>query len=323
MKEELNWVNSVKAICIILVFFAHSVSLSGADIPDWLYWLYDPIYVNAFFFVSGYLLFKKQLSRPLTDESCKEFVRNGGRNMLSNIFFRIIIPSVIFAAVEYWPKHLIKGGDMNVASFLRETVGGGTYWFLSALAVAQLLYLLLLLTRFRSIWFYIGCSIVLAVIGIVVESSGLVCMLFMATGGYYEGYEGSSRARVFEFVLLSIAFLSGVILHRDYMIGYSAYNCDISLPGFLWSMVGVMWLVAICKWLPKSSLLTFMGRNSILFYMMSGSLPVLILKLTPVAACGEVLSIIITLLLSLAVSCLMSAIIVKYLPFLKDLRVLK
>lgn len=323
MKEELNWVNCVKAICIILVFFAHSVSISGAGIPDWLYWLYDPIYVNAFFFVSGYLLFKKQLSGPLADESRKEFIHSGGKDMLLNIFFRIIVPSVIFATVEYWPKHLIKGGEFSLASFLLETVGGGTYWFLSALAVAQLLFLLLLLTRFRNIWFYIGCSIVLAVIGIVVDSSGLVCMLFIATGGFYERYECSSRTHVFEFVLLSVTFLSGVILHRDYMIGYSAYNCDISLPGFLWSVVGVMWLVVICKWLPKSSLLTFIGRNSILFYMMSGSLPYIILTLTPVAVCGEVLSIIITFFVSLAVSCLLSAVIVKYLPFLKDLRVLK
>ena len=333
MKEELNWVNCVKAICIILVFFAHSVSISGAGIPDWLYWLYDPVYVNAFFFVSGYLLFKKQLSQPLSDENRKEYVRSGGRNMLCNILFRIMVPSVIFAIIEYWPKHMIKGGGFSVASFLTETVGGGTYWFLSALAVAQLLFVILLLTRIRNIWFYMACSVALAVVCMKFTGDGglelwhyrqgLVCTLFLAAGGLYQRYEKPSRIHVVAYVFFLSMYVIGSILHEDNMTGNSAYNCDVSLLGFLWSMVGVLCLVETCKWLPKTAVLTFIGRHSILFYMMSGSLPFIILKLTPVAAFGEALSIIITFLISLAVSGLVSFIIVRYLPFLKDLRAIK
>ena len=333
MKEELNWINCVKAICIILVFFAHSVSISGAGIPDWLYWLYDPVYVNAFFFVSGYLLFGKQLSKPLADENRKEYVRSGGRNMLGNVFFRIMVPSVIFAIIEYWPKHMIKGGGLSVVSFLTETVGGGTYWFLSALAVAQLLFVILLLTRIRSIWFYMACSLALAIVGMKLTGDGgfelwhyrqgLVCTLFLAAGGLYQRYEKPSKIHIGVYVFFLSMYVIGSILHDDNMTGYSAYNCNVSLLGFLWSMVGVLCLVEICKWLPKTAILTFIGRNSILFYMMSGSLPFLILKLTPVAACGEALSIIITFLISLAVSGLVSVIIVRHLPFLKDLRAIK
>ncbi len=339
-KEELNWINCVKAICIILVYFAHSVSISGSVIPDWLYWLYDPVYVNAFFFVSGYLLFRKQLSQPLADESRKEYVQSGGRKMLSNIFFRIIVPSIIFAVVEYWPKHIIKGGGLSVVSFLTETVGGGTYWFVSALAVAQLLFLLLLLTRSRNIWFYVACSMVFVVIGMAAESSGLtiidvdpsfpwkykqgmVCTLFLAAGGVYREYEGKLGLPVGLLILLAFAYLAGSIRHSELMTGYSAYNCQVTPSGFVWSILGIICLIGVCKRLPEWRLLTFIGRNSILFYMMSGSLPFVIIRLVPFVSRDGIISVFITMVVSLAISGLLSALIVKYLPFIKDLRTLK
>ena len=113
-------------------------------IPDALI---HPFYVNGFFFVSGYLLFWKQLSSPRIDEKSKQFLNNsgGGKTLTLNILFRIELPSVLFAMIEFFPKKIIKGEAVGLKPFLLETLGGCTYWFTSALAVAELLFLLLLL----------------------------------------------------------------------------------------------------------------------------------------------------------------------------------
>ena len=67
--KNINWINAVKAICVILVFLRHCENYYGFHLgrPDSLYLT---VYVNAFFFVSGYLLFWKQLSAPKIEE-CK------------------------------------------------------------------------------------------------------------------------------------------------------------------------------------------------------------------------------------------------------------
>lgn len=46
--------------------------------------LYAPWYVNAFFFVSGYLLFWKQLSSPRIDEDRKAYIVTGGGQNVGN-----------------------------------------------------------------------------------------------------------------------------------------------------------------------------------------------------------------------------------------------
>ncbi len=55
------WIDAVKAICMIAVYLLHSEAYYGIGDISYGYVL-TPFYVNAFFFVSGYLLFKKYLS---------------------------------------------------------------------------------------------------------------------------------------------------------------------------------------------------------------------------------------------------------------------
>lgn len=75
--KNINWINAVKAFCIIFVFLRHAGIYYGCGtgvVGD----LFIPFYVNAFFFVSGYLLFWKQLSAPRIDEGRKTYMLMGG-----------------------------------------------------------------------------------------------------------------------------------------------------------------------------------------------------------------------------------------------------
>lgn len=71
--KSINWINVVKALCIIFVFLRHSENYYGCKL-GMVDGLFLTFYVNAFFFVSGYLLFWKQLSEPKILENRAEYV---------------------------------------------------------------------------------------------------------------------------------------------------------------------------------------------------------------------------------------------------------
>lgn len=72
-KQNIFWIDAVKAICMILVYFAHSEIYSGYTILP-INNVFRPFYVNAFFIVSGYLLFKKQWSESMLSQSVRNWI---------------------------------------------------------------------------------------------------------------------------------------------------------------------------------------------------------------------------------------------------------
>lgn len=77
MKTIINWIDATKAISIMAVFFVHSQLYYGCwldKVNDFIH----PFYVNSFFFVSGYLLFRKQLSSPIIEEGVLQYVIGEG-----------------------------------------------------------------------------------------------------------------------------------------------------------------------------------------------------------------------------------------------------
>lgn len=75
--KNINWINAVKAISIIAVFLVHCQSYYGYEMKTFDDFIH-PFYVNAFFFISGFLLFRKQLSTPLIEEKSSEYAISGG-----------------------------------------------------------------------------------------------------------------------------------------------------------------------------------------------------------------------------------------------------
>lgn len=75
-KKDILWINNLRALCILSVFFVHTENYYGYNIGV-LDHLVHPFYVNAFFFVSGYLLLRKQLSEPLISQTCSDYMVGG------------------------------------------------------------------------------------------------------------------------------------------------------------------------------------------------------------------------------------------------------
>lgn len=335
--KNIFWINAVKALCIIAVYFVHCEIYYGFGIPK-VNDIIHPLYVNGFFFVSGFLMMRKQLSSPLSNQSVNEYINGGGKKLLTNIIYKLAIPTMLFSLMEYMPKKLLRGEQITLHSFFSNTIGGGTYWFTSALVVAELIVLLILITRWKSLLTYFIMGLVTAALGwylIQIDfhlfgfgrdpwayRRGLLAVAFMMAGGVYWRYEEQLAKRM-NLSILSILLCVYIIIFGLYPKEFPVLisTMDITFAGYLASLLGCIVLVEICKKMKEIKVLTFIGQYSLCFYFLSGALPMIVTMIAkrflPVGSFG--------VLLVIFLSCLMLAAFVtyvlnKYLPFLFDLR---
>ena len=318
------------------MFLRHSENYYGVNL-GWTDGLFLTFYVNAFFFVSGYLLFWKQLTSPRIDEDRRLYMIGGGGKLLfQNIVYRIVFPSIIFSAIEFFPSCIIQGRSIDVGYALYKTVGGGTYWFTSALVVAELIILLLLTGRKRNIWFYTIISFCLGIVGLIIAwtgildngiwawRQGLIALIFLALGGLYWRYEKIVDKLMKWWFVIPLMAVYVLIIALCENTNPLISMLTIQPLGFLTSIIACLLLVWGCKKMPEIKPLTFIGQNSIGFYFMSGALPITISmlahKLMPNSNVVTMLGIWITCLVTSYVAVLL---INRWLPWLWDLRVIK
>lgn len=334
--KSIYWINAVKALCIIFVFLRHSESYYDWYLGTTVDSLFSTFYVNGFFFISGYLLFWKQLSSPKIEEGPSHYIsRTGsGYKLFSNIIFRIMIPSVVFATIEFFPSCLIQGRELSLGYALYKTIGGGTYWFTSALAVSELILLCLLCTRNRNIWFYILLSVLLGAIGMLIVKlgildngiwawrQGLIALILIAMGGVYWYYESkiNSLMKWWVIILLLIFYLYLVIGLKDY--SHPGINTlSIQPLGIITSTISCLLLVWLCKSIKGYRVLSFIGQNSLGFYFLSGAFPIIFSKVAHVLIPGTYgLFVPIIWIVCLIMAYFVVLFINRWLPWLWDIR---
>ncbi len=335
--KSISWINAIKAICIILVFFRHCEHYYGFKLGRFDS-LYLTIYVNAFFFVSGYLLFWKQLTEPKILENRKIYIQQGGgKALFFNILYRIVIPSFLFSIIEFVPSCLIQVRDINFGYALLKTIGGGTYWFTSALVVAELILLCLFVTRNKNIWFYTIVCFTLGFVGLIIVRlgilqngiwawrQGLISMVFLALGGLYWRYEKLIDNLMKWWIALPLlaVYIAMVIVLKDYNNPLIS-TLSIQPLGFFTSAVACLLLVWLCKHLPEIKPLTFIGQNSIGFYFMSGALPISLSLIAHKLFVGSPTWVMFLVwIICLIVAYVAVKLINRWLPWLWDLRLLK
>ena len=237
---------------------------------------------------------------------------------------------------------LFHSGTATWEDYFFDVFGGISYWFTSALVVAQIILLTLLLFRQTHIVFYLGVTFLLAGLGMHLNlermsstavaffpwfyKTGLVYTFVMALGGFYYRYESKIDNMlqygwiVFTFFYVWIIF-STWELHSIKVIGLGGV-CNFI--GFISMICGIGLLVLLAKQLRYYKWLEFIGRNSIVFYFFSGVMPALwgtVANRFILEKSYMVTFIVATI--SVLCSYCFTWIIVKYLPFFTDLRKLK
>ena len=156
-------------------------------------------------------------------------------------------------------------------------------------------------------------------------SRGILACFFLGLGALYWKYE-----TWFDRVINKYTILLLIALYL-----YIAYFCpvaprfmvsmgDMDVLGYFFGFLGSVILIWFCKQLPQIKTLTFVGRNSICFYFMSGALPITLSAIVK-RFYPEVSSLGVFLVFSLTLigAYIASLVIVKYLPWMLDIRKLK
>lgn len=219
---------------------------------------------------------------------------------------------------------------------LYKTFGGGTYWFTSALAIAELVLLIVFSTRVPKIWFYVIICFVFAIIArmcidinigyeVWAWNRGLMSLAFLSLGGLYWKYEKYIDSLlkwwiIVPLIVLLIIIVNGFLGNSDPIISIRT----IQPLGFVSGTISCLLVVWLCKRLPDIYLLSFVGKNSLGYYFMSGALPIV---------CGiafrKVLDIkvnwifLICFLISLMFAGVIVLFINRYMPWLWDMRKIK
>ena len=182
---------------------------------------YKPFFVNAFFVLSGYLIFKKQLKPQVNALSSKIWYKQIGVCYLENMFFRIVIPTVLFGTILYVPKVLMRGGIFDWSAFIYQSIGGCAFWFTSALAVAELLLFCIFLFRIVNPYIVFSFSVAITLIGYWMSLSGVekfpwyyqtgMCsMIFLSIGGIYYDIENKMTTLKYQIRNIEFVFLLSV-----------------------------------------------------------------------------------------------------------------
>ena len=204
-KSEIVWIDWVKCIGMFFVYWCHVVQLGSNPSP--INVPYGLWFVNAFFFISGYLIFAKQLT-PKSMEVCgTDFLKNSiaEKGMLSSILFKIAIPSIVFSSINYVLKVILGVLPLSLNTYFFTSFIRGSEWFTCALTVAELIIFMLLLTRWNNMLNYVLAGIAVAFIGKYLQDSnvlimgnedlpwfyksGMIACLFIVFGGLFSEYE--------------------------------------------------------------------------------------------------------------------------------------
>lgn len=339
-KGDIQWINTMKVICLFLVFLFHSEYYCGIRFYDFTSY-YVRFYVNSFFFLSGFLLFNKQLYTDLINLDAKEWwlQKGGGRTILRNGFWRIIVPTIIFCTLIYFPKAFLRGDVISLKDYCIDSILGKSSWFTWALFWAEVLMVFALLSRIKNVWLYFVFGVLMAVIAYLIKLKGIVFLndeampwnyrqgllacVFLAYGGLYKQYENQfnklfmSKIGVFILLFLFVFYLLALYFKTP-------LDSNLTLKNYLLSFLSILILASLCKLFKGNSVTQYIGRHSIGFFFVCGGLPnvfaILLDRLLPFST-GAFLPMIVAII-SFVIAFFLVYVLNEYLPFLFDLRLL-
>ena len=339
MNKEIAWINWVKIFCILFIYLNHSEIYCHSYLTYRT--IYLPFFVNTFFIISGYLFYKSYTSPALTNTS--SFLENGKwKKLVNNILFKLIIPSIIFSTINFFPKKILRGEGIIVNDFLHDTVLGGSMWFTNALAIAELLLLvMLLLVKPRKIYFLIFSTTLALLSYLIYQSdtifaestipmyykSGMSATLLMTFGGFYLYYEKQVNEWIkkWRFCLPGIILFSYIYCSIRFFKLYSGAldQEPFNMTGILFIIMSAFLVIALCKQLPSTRFANYWGRHTIGLYFFCGAIPNVSAIILSKFMAPSVTMVLICTLLSLLLGYIIVFLLNRLVPWIFDLRVLK
>lgn len=329
----LSWVNWTKVFCLFMVYFAHTESRSDFFVGT-LDYFYKPFYVNAFFILSGYLIFKKQLKHQVKTLNSNTWYKQFGASYLKNLLFRIAIPTVLFGAIGFIPKMLMRGQNLDWSLFINQSIGGCAFWFTSALTIAELLLFCIFIFRIVNPYIVFLFSIIITLIAYWLSlsgvekfpwyyQSGMCAMIFISTGGIYFDIEKKMAYPKCQIINNEFVFLLGLVFYLIICLYYPPIKISgvkISFLGYFNAVLSSIILIHYMTKLPKNRAIDRIGGHTLGMYFLSGAIPEILCYATQKIIVIDSIAVFIITIISFGIGVVLNELLVKYLPFLFDLR---
>ena len=274
MKERIHWIDIAKGICMISVIAGHL----GVSEFGFVY----AYHLTTFFILSGYTLRRKTVDR---DYLKKIFTR-----LMVPYFFTCVAVLVMDAANVFllsrkltiagitktvWSDILrafyASGSRNQVAAIMDKHIGA--IWFLPAMFFA-LIFTQLLLNAIRSKKRQFVAAIVVAAIGCATAQivwlpfsiqSAMLAVPFLLFGYYLKETSLPEKLKPWHYIVFFAVFVAGCVAgyaQHFYMVRCAAKNWLIT-P--LCALCASLTVIGLSRWIKKSKVLEFTGRNSQLF----------------------------------------------------------
>ena len=340
-KKDIVWINTVKALGILLVYFFHTEFYMKMNLTSF-HSLYTPFFTNCFFFVSGYLLLGRQWNSEYLELPFKKWYngipKGSGKEQVSNILFRIAIPTVIFSSLLFIPKIVLRGEPFQIQLFLHDTIFGGSIWFTCSLAVSQLIIWILLAARIKNKLAYLCISVILTIIAVYFAKDaegnygttdvpwfwkgGFVATIYLVGGGIYHRLEQQIHHYLSKIYILLPTLILYILLAL-YLNSNVLVSINIGMFnswGALMSFVSILLVIELCRKVPYNKCIEYIGRHTLVLYFMSGAIPnVLALTITKLLG-ANICTYVACSILSFIVAIPVTIFVNRYVPFLTDIR---
>lgn len=290
MTQRYDWADFMRGIMMFLVVLYHSEVYYGPG-HSWS-WIFEPFFLSGFFFISGFLF-------------TKDITKVDFKSKFKQVFRAIIVPYFIFVVMMALPKIVL--GHSNAQQIFIDIVMLRASWFVIAIAVMQLIYSVVLCIKSSvgSIIVSTGIMFLLGYVLVViyrdlpewfVENPWLhskelpnrlpacvnlafVQSPFFALGILYRHFEYRIPKYLIwdkKYLMISLLLYIVMYIYIDHSyIGSSMcvvmnqYNNILFI--FFIGLLGIWALMCISFRIQNWKPINYIGRYSILFYFLNGS----------------------------------------------------
>lgn len=283
---RLLWIDLLRGFLMLAIIFDHTeICFTGDNIVP--YRMYVPDVLMAFFFLSGYLFYRPEGFRL--------------RHKLHSWLRGVLMPYFIFTSALALPKAWLHGDGGSLSDLLLTILTGQGSWFIASLAVAELLFCLLLwLSRVRWRWlagaglFAVALAYGFGTRRLAFEANwwhvneAVVALPSLLLGYMVHRFDSlGTRWRLGLFALLLVLSLpvnvlvassswpsvlvGALVLPRLFLVKNALSVLLLYLLFTISQRDGVRWVEQMPRWL--AAMVSWTGRRSIVYYFFSSGIP--------------------------------------------------
>lgn len=315
-KERQHWIDSMRGMCMAAILLDHTeIYYTGSNIINYNMYVTDALYL--FFFISGYLLYKKNMKVCI-------------RKKLDSILMKLVMPYFIFTTIMAIPKAMAHGNVINFYDIFINIVTGQASWFVAALAVSEFFFITALrICREKTLPLTMVCILALLAAAMLANirpsyfwqiDNALLAMPLLLLGYMYHKYEYGILYSVPILVFATLLLVAVKTYVANNGVNLVIWHIDISnyLVFVINVIAGSLTITSIFKRLPKCKWLEWIGRHTIVYYFLCGGIPLVVCGMFNrfgVTYQDNYLTIIVVYATVCLLSTFLVALIYKYIPF--------